>query len=202
MRSFIFLVLPFTSEAWTGRHFGVRRQATTLAAEPETAAPAAGLKVTVLGGSGFVGSRVCKKLVEAGAEVVSVSKSGSRPSAEAWASAVDWRTQDLTRGARDNLEAAVGAPDVLVSCVGSVGFDMQGLILGNGIANVAGVKAAAKAGCSRYVYVSVSAEVAACEDGWLPGYFSGYFKGKRMAEAAMAEAGKRVGVVSFAWRVG
>ena len=41
------------------------------------------LRVTVAGGSGFVGSRVCKYLVENGADqVVSVSQSGKPP---AWA---------------------------------------------------------------------------------------------------------------------
>jgi glutamate dehydrogenase/leucine dehydrogenase len=44
-------------------------------------------KVTVLGGTGFVGSRVCKELVAAGADVVSVSKSGNVP---AWCKEEDW----------------------------------------------------------------------------------------------------------------
>jgi len=60
---------------------------------------------------------------------------------------------------------------VLVSCVGSVGFDVQGLLLGNAIANEAAAAAAGKAGTSRYVYCSVASEVAACENGWLPAYF-------------------------------
>ena len=65
----------------------------------------------------------------------------------------------------------MGQPSVLVSCVGSVGFDVQGLLLGNAIANEAAAYAAAKAGTSRYVYCSVASEVAACENGWLPAYF-------------------------------
>jgi hypothetical protein len=84
------------------------------------------------------------------------------------------------------VEAAVGTPEALVSCVGAVGFDVQGLLLGNGVANVAGAKAAATAAskkadaaghqCRTYVFCSVASEVAACEKGWLPAYFSGYFK--------------------------
>jgi hypothetical protein len=84
---------------------------------------------------------------------------------------VEWKANDLTRGARESLEAAVGKPDVLVSCVGSVGFDVQGLLLGNAMANEAAAAAAAKVGTPRYVYCSVASEVAACEEGWLPGYF-------------------------------
>ena len=44
-------------------------------------------KVVVLGGNGFVGSRVSKLLVQAGCEVSSVSRSGTPPS---WASKEDW----------------------------------------------------------------------------------------------------------------
>ena len=66
----------------------------------------AGSQVTVLGGSGFTGSRVCKALVDGGAEVVSVSKGGKAPAwaaGEAWASSVDWRSNDLCRGSREAL---------------------------------------------------------------------------------------------------
>lgn len=51
-------------------------------------------KVVVLGGNGFVGSRVCKLLVQAGCDVVSVSRSGLPPSwaagKEDWVSRVTW----------------------------------------------------------------------------------------------------------------
>ena len=50
-------------------------------------------KVVVLGGNGFVGSRVSKLLVQAGCEVVSVSRSGAPPSwagKEDWVSGVNW----------------------------------------------------------------------------------------------------------------
>ena len=47
----------------------------------------------------------------------------------------------LTRGSRQELEAAVGQPDVAVSCVGTVGFDGRGLGLGNGVANVRAAEA-------------------------------------------------------------
>ena len=87
---------------------------------------AASLKVTVLGGSGFVGSRVCKSLVAAGAQVKSVSKSGAAPSwcaGEEWVKSVDWCANELTRGSREKLCEAIGSPDTVVSTVGSVGFE-------------------------------------------------------------------------------
>ena len=84
--------------------------------------------VTVVGGSGFVGSRVCELLVARGAAVRSVSKSGKAPewcAGQEWAQQVTWVANDLVRGAREELEAAVGTPDAVVSCVGAVGFGVR-----------------------------------------------------------------------------
>ena len=93
------------------------------------------------GGNGYVGQRVCEKLVERGCDVTSISKSGKAPSGGAWTQSVKWVANDLTRGSRQELEAAVGQPDVAVSCVGTVGFDGRGLELGNGVANVRAAEA-------------------------------------------------------------
>ena len=150
------------------------------------AASASALRVTVLGGTGYVGSRVCEKLVSKGHDVTSVSKSGSKPDG-AWADKVTFVANDLTRGPREGLEAAVGAPDVCVSCVGTVGFDGRGLEVGNGVANVRAAEALAKTALQRYVYVSVASEVAAAK-GWLPDYFGFYFAAKDDAEKAIAGA--------------
>ena len=140
------------------------------------AAAASALKVTVAGGSGFVGSRVCKYLVDGGADVVALSKSGAPPAwavSEGWSKSVSWVANDLVRGSMGDLEAAVGKPDAFVSCVGSVGFDRQGLLLGNGKANVDVAKALAKIGSvQRVAYVSVSEELFD-SSGWLPGFFVG-----------------------------
>ena len=102
---------------------------------------ATALRVTVLGGNGYVGQRVCEKLVARGCDVTSISKSGKAPSGGAWTQSVKWVANDLTRGSRQELEAAVGQPDVAVSCVGTVGFDGRGLELGNGVANVRAAEA-------------------------------------------------------------
>ena len=161
---------------------------------------AAALKVSVVGGSGFVGSRVCKYLVECGEEVTSISKSGAAPEWAAgseWAGKVNWVANDLTNGPREGVASALGSPDAIVSCVGAVGFDKQQLIVGNGKANceIASV-AATLPDLKQIVYVSVSQEV---DDsvGWLTGrsaripqWGEGYFIGKRQAEAAYLEAAK------------
>lgn len=159
------------------------------------------LKVTVTGGSGFVGSRVCKILAEAGGnEITAVSKSGKPPSwaaNEDWIKSVNWVANDLTRGSRASLEAAIGQPEALVSCVGCVGFDRQALILGNGFANTEVAKVAEKLSLQSVVYVSVSDEVDEAA-GWLTGrslrtnswrWGEGYFEGKRQAEAAFTALG-------------
>eukprot|EP00618_Florenciella_parvula_P012119 CAMPEP_0119529530 /NCGR_PEP_ID=MMETSP1344-20130328/43531_1 /TAXON_ID=236787 /ORGANISM="Florenciella parvula, Strain CCMP2471" /LENGTH=93 /DNA_ID=CAMNT_0007569191 /DNA_START=187 /DNA_END=464 /DNA_ORIENTATION=- len=72
-----------------------------------TLAPA--LRVVVVGGGGFVGSRVCRELVTAGcSKVVAVSRSGQPPAwtaDEAWMQRVEWVAADaMDAGA---LEAAL-----------------------------------------------------------------------------------------------
>ena len=71
--------------------------------------PATALRVTVLGGNGYVGQRVCEKLVARGCDVTSISKSGKAPSGGAWTQSVKWVANDLTRGSRQELEAAVAS---------------------------------------------------------------------------------------------
>jgi len=144
----------------------------------------------VLGGTGFVGSRVCKALATAdpSVEVVSVSRTGAVPEwckGDDWTKQVSWVKNELTRGSREKLQEAIGAPDAVVSCVGAIGFGQQALLLGNGIANVEAATAAKVVGAQRMAYVSVGSEVDASK-GWLPGFFGAYFEGKRTAEEAMA----------------
>lgn len=72
-----------------------------------------------------------------------------------------------------------------MSCVGAIGFDMQGLLLGNGKANQEVAQVAKKAGVGKFVYVSVSSEVADVAAGASPGYF----QGKAMAEEVRSMQG-------------
>jgi nucleoside-diphosphate-sugar epimerase len=134
-------------------------------------APSCALRVTVVGGTGFVGSRVCKSLVDKGAEVTSVSKSGRVPAwaaGEAWTRDVRWASVDLLSGDEAATDAAIGSPDSVVSCVGVVDPDPEVLRRGNGDANVNAFASAKRGGVKRAVYVSVASEVVACEENWLP----------------------------------
>ena len=58
-------------------------------------------KVVVVGGSGFVGSAVCKAAVERGATVVSVTRSGEPAAKQVvdsdWAAHVTWRKGDALK---------------------------------------------------------------------------------------------------------
>ncbi|CAM9432527.1 unnamed protein product [Chrysoparadoxa australica] len=144
------------------------------------AIPAAspGTKVVVLGGSGFVGSRVCEQLVGAGANVVSISRTG-KPS---WATSSDWSGK-VTWVAGDvltsNVSSSMKAASAVVSCIGVIGFDNDQLKTGNGDANVAAVDQAKAAGAKRFVYVSVASSV---QNAFDPALLPGYFQGKRDAE--------------------
>jgi len=155
------------------------------------AGDADGLRVTVLGGTGFVGSRVCKLLSERGASVTSVSRTGTAPAwcvEEEWSSSVTWRAADLLGPDPAAIDDAVGRPVAVVSCVGVVGADRDDLLRGNGDANVAGFASAERGGAvTRAALVSVSSEVSACEGTWLPDFFGGYFEGKRVAERAASD---------------
>ena len=152
------------------------------------------LKVTVVGGSGFVGSRVCKILVGTGTQVTSLSKSGRIPewaSGEEWTDKVEWKSIDLLEADVAAIDAAMGAPESIVSCLGVVDSSAEVLRRGNGVANVNAFESAKRAGVKRSVYVSVASEVVACKEGWLPfakEEFSAYFAGKAMAEEAALAA--------------
>ena len=85
--------------------------------------------VTVLGGTGFVGSRVCKLLADQeGIEtVISLSKTGRIP---AWLAKEEerknknkivWTAIDLVTASDSELDTAMGTPDAVISCLGTIG---------------------------------------------------------------------------------
>jgi len=151
------------------------------------------MDVTVVGGSGFVGSKVCQSLVEKGAKVTSVSKSGKVPTfawcEDSWTSQVNWVAADLETALEETADNAIGAPQAIVSCLGVIGTDPLVLKNGNGATNCAAFGSAKRGGkLERAVYVSVSAEVVACQESWLPEFLKGYFAGKKVAEDCVLEA--------------
>jgi len=151
-----------------------------------------GPKIAVVGGTGFVGSRVCRSLVESGASVTSISRTGTIPkwcTDEPWTKEVSWVSLDLLANDESKADEAVGNPEAMVSCVGVVGTDRDELLKGNGGANAAAFASGKRGGMlKRTVLVSVASEVAACEENWLPDFFGGYFEGKKIAEEAAKDA--------------
>ena len=148
------------------------------------------LRVTVVGGSGFVGSRVCRALVaKDGVEVTSVSKSGRVPPGR-------WRiggSCPLGSGRpaqcrRRGYRCCDGTPEAIVSCGGVVDSNVNVLHEGNGEANVRAFASAAPRSASVRVRRIGSGCVLV---DWLPfaqDEFAAYFAGKRLTEEAAADA--------------
>jgi len=106
-------------------------------------------KILVLGGSGFVGSRVVKKLKAQGVEVLSTSTNG-RDGTIAF---------DATQNGIDvakEIESLSKGCTALISCIGSIGTPNDNAI--NAATGLA-AKGAKAAGVDRFVYISVAPEV-------------------------------------------
>mmetsp|Transcript_42773 Transcript_42773/g.110923 ORF Transcript_42773/g.110923 Transcript_42773/m.110923 type:complete len:352 (-) Transcript_42773:244-1299(-) len=159
------------------------------AAEVASVAPARGKKVVVLGGNGFVGSRVCKALVDAGCEVMSVSRSGTPPSWAAgsdWVGSVTWSKGDALS---DDLSGVLKGASAVVSCIGVIGGSYDSMEKGNGATNIAAAEKSKAAGVPSFVYVSVASIVPNSVGGIVKGTdFKGYFDGKKEAEEAILAA--------------
>lgn len=159
--------------------------------------------VAVFGGSGFVGRRVCRELVESGKceAVVSISRSGRPPSYHCdgqWVKSVQWISYDLDEdwtspsSSSDTEREKLCLPtiDSAISCIGNVqpkkewtqlfglGFDDDILRYENGVVNERAIELAKSAGAKRFTFVSVSYETAKT----LEGPIVGYMDGKRMCE--------------------
>nr|KJB25241.1 hypothetical protein B456_004G182300 [Gossypium raimondii] len=95
-------------------------------------------RIVVLGGSGFVGSAICKAAVSKGIEVISLSRSGRPTYSGSWVDQVNWVPGDVFYANWD--EVLVGATAV-VSTLGGFGSEEQMKRI-NGEANVVAVSAA------------------------------------------------------------
>ncbi|KAI9111481.1 hypothetical protein K1719_017171 [Acacia pycnantha] len=143
-------------------------------------------RIVVIGGSGFVGSSICKAAVSKGIEVISLSRSGRPTYPSSWVDQVTWVSGDVFYVNWD--EVLVGATAV-VSTLGGIGSEEQMKRI-NGEANVVAVNAAKEYGIPKFILISV-------HDYNLPSFLlsSGYFTGKRKAESEVLSKYPNSGVV-------
>ncbi|KAL3649610.1 hypothetical protein CASFOL_006013 [Castilleja foliolosa] len=143
-------------------------------------------RIVVLGGSGFVGTAICKAALSKGIEVISLSRSGRPSYLDSWVDQVTWLAGDVFYANWD--EVLPGATSV-VSTLGGFGSEEQMQRI-NGEANVVAVNAAKEYGIPKFILISV-------HDYNLPSFLlsSGYFTGKRKAESEVLSKYPSSGVV-------
>ncbi|KAI8530552.1 hypothetical protein RHMOL_Rhmol11G0068600 [Rhododendron molle] len=149
-------------------------------------------RVVVLGGSGFVGSAICKAAVSKGIEVMSLSRSGRPSYTDPWVDQVTWMP-GIEVVFRDvfyaNWDEVLPGATAVVSTIGGFGSEEQMQRI-NGEANVVAVTAAKDYGIPKFIFISV-------HDYNLPSFLlsSGYFTGKRKAESEVLSKYPTSGVV-------
>lgn len=143
-------------------------------------------RIVVLGGTGFVGSAICKAAVSKGMEVVSLSRSGRPKYSESWIDQVTWIPGDVFYS---NWDEVLPGATAVVSTVGGFGNEEQMKKI-NGEANVIAVNAAKEYGVPKFILISV-------HDYNLPPFLlsSGYFTGKRKAESEVLSKYPNSGIV-------
>lgn len=133
-------------------------------------------KLLVLGGSGFVGSHVCREALDRGLTVASLSRSGRSSIRDSWANHITWHQGNLLLP--DTLKEALSGATAVISCVGGFGSNSHMYKI-NGTANINAIRAAAEQGVKRFVYVS------ATDFGLVNYLLQGYYAGKRAAETEL-----------------
>ncbi|KAL3834925.1 hypothetical protein ACJIZ3_009661 [Penstemon smallii] len=143
-------------------------------------------RIVVLGGSGFVGTAICKAAISKGIEVISLSRSGRPSYSGSWVDQVTWITGDVFYA---NWDEVLGGATAVVSTLGGFGSEEQMQRI-NGEANVVAVNAAKDFGIPKFILISV-------HDYNLPSFLltSGYFTGKRKAESEVLSKYPMSGVV-------
>ena len=103
-------------------------------------------KILVLGGTGFVGSRVVSTLNEMRIDTIATSRDGRDGT----------RALDFTKSQASQVESLAAGCTAVISCIGSIGTpDDLAVNAGTGQA----AKAAKAAGVDRFVYITVAPEV-------------------------------------------
>lgn len=140
------------------------------------------MRLLVVGGSGFVGTRVVRTALAQGVHVASISRSGKPIAGAADLTGVEWLKGDVVAGG-EALHSALSDCDAVISCLGAFGSN-EFMHQVNGTANAALAEASAKAGVDRFAFISASAIRPVAKAMAAAGY-EGYYAGKLTAEEAV-----------------
>eukprot|EP01135_Chromosphaera_perkinsii_P005612 Nk52_evm26s355 gene=Nk52_evmTU26s355 len=77
-------------------------------------------RVAVFGGNGFLGQAICRALVCAGMDVISISRSGKKPTGFPFAKKVDWRVGNAITQSPEDLAGLLKGCDAVVNTIGSL----------------------------------------------------------------------------------
>lgn len=131
-------------------------------------------KLLVLGGTGFVGKEVCKKLSALGVDYIATSRDGRDGTI-----ALDFTDSSIDIASK--VEEMAKDCTAVISCVGVIGTseDVKIANKGTGFAS----KGAKAAGVKKFVYISVAPEVKESVKG--VSAFDNYMEGKAFSEDAI-----------------
>jgi len=132
-------------------------------------------KVLVLGGTGFVGSRVVQRLKDMGVDVTATSRDGRDGTV-----ALDITSDTIADQVKKLSQQGYSA---VISCVGSIGTDRDEAVnAGTGLAAMG----AKSAGVDRFVYITVAPEVKEFAKGI--DFLKGYMDGKTFSRDAVLKS--------------
>ncbi|CAN1306105.1 Uncharacterized protein At1g32220, chloroplastic, partial [Linum perenne] len=143
-------------------------------------------QLLVLGGNGYVGSHICRRALDQGLTVSSLSRSGRASLHNSWAERIVWHKGDLLQP--DSLKNVFSGITSVISCVGGFGSNSHMYNI-NGSANIHAITAAAEQGVKRFVYIS------AADFGLVNKLLRGYYEGKRATETALRKKFPQSGVI-------
>jgi uncharacterized protein YbjT (DUF2867 family) len=126
-------------------------------------------KVLVLGGTGFVGSEICKKLQSMGIDYIASSRDGRDGTI-----AIDFSTDE---NISDKIAEISKGYTAVISTVGAIGTESDlSVNKGSGLAAIG----AKTSGVKRFVYISVAPEVRESASGF--SFLTDYMDGKKFSE--------------------
>ena len=154
--------------------------------------------IIVVGGNGYVGSRMCEQAILNGYDVISISRSGERPS---WLRSTDW-SQQVQYAKGDALEIDSMRPyfntgniRAGISCVGCFHWRNSVMKKINGNTNINACKLAKENNINKFVFVSawrpehLLSKWNPCSYIFVPGYYDGKKRTEECAEETYGDNG-------------